>query len=53
MVEYSCVGRVKWSFDGWIVMVECSGDESSCDGGVELGGVVMVEWCNQAEFGGA
>ena len=29
-------------------MVEYSGDESSCDGGV-----VMVEWCNGAEWGGA
>lgn len=28
----------------WVVMVEYGGDESSCDGGVELGGVVMVEF---------
>ena len=29
-------------------MVEYSGDESSCDCGVVLGGVVMVESCNGA-----
>ena len=34
-------------------MVEYSRDESSCDGGVELAGVVMVERCNGAECGGA
>ena len=35
------------------MIVEYSGEESSCDGGVELGGVVMVAWCNGAECGGA
>ena len=34
-------------------MVEYSGGESSCDGGVELGGVAIEEWCNGAECGGA
>ena len=41
---YSCVGGVKSSMVSWVVMVEYGGDESSCDGGVELGGVVMVEF---------